>query len=88
MAHVTALAAAREHVLHAVGWELETEGLYGAPPVRVVVGAKRHVTVDRALRLLGMGAPEIVRADDQGRMVVDELRLDDDRRSSARRSAR
>ena len=45
--------------------------------MRVVVGAKRHVTIDRALRLLGMGAPEIVRADDQGRMVVDDLRLDE-----------
>ena len=77
MAHVTALAAAREHVLHALGWELADRGLYGAPPVRVVVGAKRHVTIDRALRLLGMGAPEIVRADDQGRMVVDDLRLDE-----------
>ena len=77
MAHVTALAAAREHVLHALGWELADRGLYGAPPVRVVVGAKRHVTIDRALRLLGMGAPEVVRADDQGRMVVEELRLDE-----------
>ena len=77
MAHVTALAAAREHVLHDLGWELADRGLYGAPPVRVVVGAKRHVTIDRALRLLGMGAPEIVRADDQGRTVVDDLRLDE-----------
>lgn len=77
MAHVTALAAAREQVLHALGWELAERGLYDAPPVRVVVGAKRHVTIDRALRLLGMGAPDVVGADDQGRMVVDELRLDD-----------
>lgn len=77
MAHVTALAAAREHLLRDRGWELAERGLYGAPPIRVVVGAKRHVTFDRALRLLGMGAPEVVRADDQGRMVVDELTLDD-----------
>ena len=77
MAHVTALAAAREHLLRERGWELGDRGLYGAPPIRVVVGAKRHVTVDRALRLLGMGAPELVRADDQGRMVVDDLQFDD-----------
>jgi glutamate/tyrosine decarboxylase-like PLP-dependent enzyme len=77
MAHVTALAAAREHVMRERGWELGDRGLYGAPRVRVVVGAKRHVTVDRALRLLGMGAPDVVRADDEGRLVVDELELDD-----------
>ncbi|HET9675515.1 MAG TPA: pyridoxal-dependent decarboxylase [Gaiellaceae bacterium] len=77
MAHVTALAAAREHILRERGWELGERGLYGAPEVRVVVGAKRHVTVDRALRLLGMGAPDVVRADDQGRLVVDELSVDD-----------
>ena len=77
MAHVTALAAAREHLMRERGWELGDRGLYGAPRVRVVVGAKRHVTVDRALRLLGMGAPDVVRADDEGRLVVDELELDD-----------
>ena len=77
MAHVTALGAARFHVLDARGWDVTHEGLYGAPRVRVLVGAKRHITVDRALRLLGMGAPEIVAADDQGRMRVEELELDD-----------
>ena len=55
MAHVTALAAARYQVLHAVGWDVERDGLFGAPPIRVLVGAKRHVTVDRALRMLGLG---------------------------------
>jgi glutamate/tyrosine decarboxylase-like PLP-dependent enzyme len=42
--------------------------------VRVLVGEKRHVTVDRALRLLGLGAPTVVAADDQGRLLVDPLR--------------
>ena len=74
MAHVTALAAARFHVLDAAGWDVNTDGLTGAPRVRVLVGAKRHVTVDRALRLLGLGAPEVVDADDQGRLRVDSLR--------------
>jgi glutamate/tyrosine decarboxylase-like PLP-dependent enzyme len=73
MAHVTALAIARFHVLDAVGWDVGVGGLQGAPRVRVVVGAKRHVTTDRALRLLGLGAPTVVAADDQGRLVVDAL---------------
>jgi glutamate/tyrosine decarboxylase-like PLP-dependent enzyme len=77
MAHVTALAAARHHLLNAAGWDLARDGLYGAPRIRVVAGAKRHVTLDFALRLLGMGAPELVAADDQGRMRVDELEVDD-----------
>ena len=68
MAHVTGLAAARFHVLNAVGWDVGVRGLQGAPRVRVLVGAKRHVTIDRALRLLGLGAPEVVEADSQGRM--------------------
>jgi glutamate/tyrosine decarboxylase-like PLP-dependent enzyme len=74
MAHVTGLAAARWHVLEAVGWDVGANGLNGAPPVRVLVGEKRHVTVDRALRLLGLGAPEIVAADGQGRLVPERLR--------------
>ena len=79
MAHVTALAAARPHVLAQAGWDLAQDGLAGSPPIRVVVGAKRHVTLDRALRLLGIGASslEVVPADDLGRMRVDELELGD-----------
>jgi glutamate/tyrosine decarboxylase-like PLP-dependent enzyme len=75
MAHVTALAAARHHVLAQAGWDVADEGLAGSPKIRVVVGAKRHVTIDRALRLLGIGASSlhVVPADDQGRMRVDEL---------------
>jgi glutamate/tyrosine decarboxylase-like PLP-dependent enzyme len=74
MAHVTALAAARFHVLDAVGWDVGRDGLQGAPRVRVLVGAQRHVTVDRALRLLGLGTPRIVDADDQGRLRLPALR--------------
>jgi len=77
MAHVTALAAARHHVLAQIGWDVPEKGLAGSPPIRVVVGAKRHVTVDRALRLLGIGAEslEVVPVDSDGRMRVDELHL-------------
>jgi glutamate/tyrosine decarboxylase-like PLP-dependent enzyme len=76
MAHVTCLAAARVHVLQAAGWDVNADGLAGGPPIRVVVGAKRHVTIDRALRLLGIGTSQIVAvdADDQGRMRPDALR--------------
>jgi glutamate/tyrosine decarboxylase-like PLP-dependent enzyme len=77
LAHVTALATARHHVLNAAGWDVARDGLYGAPRIRVVAGAKRHVTLDRALRLLGMGTPDLVAADDQGRMRVEELDVDD-----------
>ena len=73
LAHVTGLAAARWHVLDDAGWDVGREGMAGGPTVRVLVGEKRHVTVDRALRLLGLGTPETVAADDQGRMRLDEL---------------
>src|SRR5579859_4811282 len=49
VAHATALAAARNHVLEQVGHDVERDGLVGAPPIRVVAGAKRHGTIDRAL---------------------------------------
>jgi glutamate/tyrosine decarboxylase-like PLP-dependent enzyme len=74
MAHVTGLAAARFHVLDAAGWDVGADGLAGSPRVTVLAGEKRHVTVDRALRLLGLGAPTVVAADDQGRLQIDALR--------------
>jgi glutamate/tyrosine decarboxylase-like PLP-dependent enzyme len=70
MAHVTCLAAARHAVLQRAGWDVEAFGLAGAPAVRVVVGEKKHVTIDRALRLLGLGNRCVATAavDSQGRM--------------------
>jgi glutamate/tyrosine decarboxylase-like PLP-dependent enzyme len=70
MGSVTALAAARFRVLERAGWDTGRDGLNGGPRVRVIVGEKRHVTIDRALRLLGLGTPEVVAADAQGRMVI------------------
>ena len=76
MANFTALAAARHHVLAHAGWDVERDGLQGAPKIRVVVGAKRHGTIDRALRMLGLGAPtDIVPVDAEGRMLAGELRI-------------
>ena len=68
MSNFTCLAAARHAVLKRHGWDVAADGLSGAPRVRVLVGAERHDTVDLALRYLGLGAPEPVAADDQGRV--------------------
>jgi glutamate/tyrosine decarboxylase-like PLP-dependent enzyme len=75
MANFTGLAAARHEVLRRVGWDVEARGLIGAPPVRVIAGADRHDTIDRALRFLGIGTDAIVAVpvDDQGRMRADAL---------------
>jgi len=70
MAHTTCLAAARHAVLAKRGWNVEQRGLFGAPPIRVVSSAERHGTIERALRLLGMGRDCVVdiAADEQGRL--------------------
>ena len=75
MAHVTALAAARQGVYERIGYDLRARGLAGAPPLRVIVGGQRHVTLTRALRLLGIGSAQevVLPVDDQGRMAVELL---------------
>jgi glutamate/tyrosine decarboxylase-like PLP-dependent enzyme len=75
MAHVTCLAAARHAVLAGAGWDVEADGLQGAPAVRVIAGAQAHVTIARACRLLGLGADRVrvVPADGEGRMIAGEL---------------
>ena len=75
MANFTALVVARHSVLERAGWDVEVEGLSSAPPIRVIVGEERHVTIDRALRLLGLGTANLraVPADGQGRMRADAL---------------
>ncbi|HEU0303351.1 MAG TPA: aminotransferase class V-fold PLP-dependent enzyme [Gaiellaceae bacterium] len=76
MAHVTALAAARHELLAAHGWDVRERGLAGSPPITVAVGEYRHATVDRALRLLGIGQRqiEVLAADGHGRMEPASLR--------------
>jgi glutamate/tyrosine decarboxylase-like PLP-dependent enzyme len=76
MANFVGLAAARRAVLLRHGWDVERDGLQGAPRVRLLTGGERHVTVDVALQLLGFGTHMIERvpADDQGRMRPDALR--------------
>jgi glutamate/tyrosine decarboxylase-like PLP-dependent enzyme len=73
MANFTGLAAGRDEVLRRAGWAVATNGLTGSPGVRVLVGGERHDTLDLALRYLGLGAPEPVAADGEGRLVAEDL---------------
>lgn len=74
-ANVIGLAAARHRVLADAGWDVDADGLFGAPRLSVLVGAERHATIDRALRFLGIGRNNLVEvpADEQGRMRADGL---------------
>jgi glutamate/tyrosine decarboxylase-like PLP-dependent enzyme len=75
-ANTVGLAAARHHVLDAAGYEVERDGLMGAPRVRVIASAERHATIDRSLRLLGFGSAlvEEVAADGNGAIDVGNLK--------------
>jgi glutamate/tyrosine decarboxylase-like PLP-dependent enzyme len=75
MANFTALAAARHGVLKRVGWDVERDGLFGAPPVEVVVGDEVHPSLKKSLGMLGMGRERVtsVPVDSQGRMIPDRL---------------
>ena len=75
MANFTALAAARHAVLQRTGWNVEAEGLFGAPPITVVVGEEAHPTLFKSIGLLGLGRERVVRVpvDGQGRMRADSL---------------
>jgi len=76
MANFTCLAAARDGVLRRAGWDVELDGLAGAPPSNIVVSAESHVTVLTGLRMLGFGTrnAHTVETDEQGRMRPSELR--------------
>ncbi len=75
MANFTGLATARHAVLEQAGWNVETDGLFGAPPITVVVGDEVHSSLVKALGLLGLGRERVVRVpvDAQGRMRPDAL---------------
>jgi glutamate/tyrosine decarboxylase-like PLP-dependent enzyme len=75
VANFTALAAARHAVLTRAGWNVEADGLFNAPPVTVVVGEEAHVSLFKALGMLGMGRNRVLRVpvDVQGRMRPDQL---------------
>jgi glutamate/tyrosine decarboxylase-like PLP-dependent enzyme len=75
MANFTALAAARHALLARAGWNVEDDGLFGAPPIKVIVGGGVHVSLLKALSMLGFGRTRVITvpADDQGRMKTDAL---------------
>jgi len=75
LANFTALAAARNSVLKRAGWNVEADGLFGAPPITVIVGGEVHISPVKALGMLGMGRSRLVKVpvDSQGRMRVDSL---------------
>jgi len=75
MAHSTCLAAARHAVLRDRGWDVERQGLAGSPPIRILANAERHGSVDRAVRLMGLGSDNIVAlaTDDSGRVLPETL---------------
>jgi glutamate/tyrosine decarboxylase-like PLP-dependent enzyme len=75
MANLCGLAAARHALLQRAGWHAEDDGLFGAPPLRVVVGDEVHISLVKALGLLGLGRRRVERVpvDRQGRMRPDAL---------------
>jgi glutamate/tyrosine decarboxylase-like PLP-dependent enzyme len=76
MAHVTCMAAARNRLMARRGWDVEAEGLVGAPAIRIVTSTERHATVLRAVRLLGIGEKHIVALlpGDDGKLTAETLR--------------
>lgn len=79
MANFTALAAARHAVLKNAGWDVEANGLFGAPEITVIVGKEVHISVLKTLSMLGLGRDRIIRVhvDDQGRMLTDKIPVSD-----------
>ena len=75
IANFVGLAAARGELLRRAGWNVEDDGLYGAPPLRVLIGADAHTTVFSGLRYLGLGAKQVetIATDDLGRMLPDAV---------------
>ncbi len=75
VANFVCLAAARSEVLRRAGWDVEAEGMFGAPPVEVVIGADAHATVYSGLKYLGLGAKrvKIVESDSSGRMLAGDF---------------
>ena len=75
VANASCLAAARDALLARQGWDVQADGLFGAPPLQVVVGQRAHSTLSKSLGLVGLGRDRVtvVPADDQGRLRADQL---------------
>jgi glutamate/tyrosine decarboxylase-like PLP-dependent enzyme len=85
MAHVTCLSAARHFLLAARDWNVEEQGLPGAPEIRILAGEQRHPSFDRAVRFLGFGTAKVehLPADSEGRLAADALAAALDKNPSA-----
>lgn len=72
MAHFTCLNAARNHLFHEAGWDIESQGFFGAPRIRIICSDQKHATIDRAIRMLGFGTNILtdIPTDESGRMNV------------------
>ena len=75
VANASCLAAARDALLHRLGWDVQADGLFGAPPIQVVIGERAHSTLSKSLGLVGLGRDRVtvVPADSQGRLRADRL---------------
>jgi glutamate/tyrosine decarboxylase-like PLP-dependent enzyme len=75
MANFTGLVAARHYLLERAGWDVEAKGLFGAPEIKVVVGDEVHMSMQKALMMVGFGHERVIRVpcDEQGRMRADAL---------------
>jgi|SaaInlStandDraft_1057018.scaffolds.fasta_scaffold00459_20 glutamate/tyrosine decarboxylase-like PLP-dependent enzyme len=75
VANASCMAAARDELLERAGWDAKSDGLFGAPPITVVVGENTHSTVRKSLGLIGLGSDRVVKVltDDQGRIDHTEL---------------
>jgi glutamate/tyrosine decarboxylase-like PLP-dependent enzyme len=79
MGTFTALAAARHVLLERQAWDIETKGLFGAPEIKILLGAEAHITIYRALRLLGFGSENITKVpvNTQGAMLAEAVQAID-----------
>ena len=75
LANVSGLAAGRNEILRRKGWDVSELGLYGAPPIPVIVGQGAHAAVRKSMALLGMGDThtQVIPVDDQGRMIASQI---------------
>lgn len=80
MANFTCLASARHALLKRRGWDVEKDGLFNAPRIKVIVGEEVHVSIFKALSLLGLGRDQVIRVpvDAQGRMIAEKIPIDSD----------
>lgn len=78
MANFTCLNAARNHLFHQAGWDIERDGFYGAPKIRIIVGDQKHSTVTKAIRILGFGYGHMtaIPSDAQGRIDPDLVKAE------------